>query len=46
MAVDYHSLLMRAVAGKDAVARDQIYKNAFGVIARSHITRELSLIHI
>ena len=45
MAVDYYSLLMRAVAGKDAVARDQIYKDAFGVIARSHITREAAASH-
>ena len=39
MTVDYYSLLMKAVAGKDAVARDQVYKDAFGLIARSHITR-------
>ena len=36
MTVDYYSLLMKAVAGKDAVARDQIYKDAFSLIARSH----------
>ena len=45
MTVDYYSLLMRAVAGMDAVARDQIYKDAFGVIARSHITREAAASH-
>ena len=33
MTVDYYSLLMKAVAGKDAVARDQIYQDAFSVIA-------------
>jgi lipoprotein-anchoring transpeptidase ErfK/SrfK len=45
MTVDYYSLLMKAVAGKDAVARDQIYKDAFGLIARSHITREAAASH-
>src|SRR5215203_1872325 len=40
MTVDYYSLLMKAVAGKDAVARDQIYKDAFGLITKSHLTRE------
>jgi lipoprotein-anchoring transpeptidase ErfK/SrfK len=45
MTVDYYSLLMKAVAGKDAVARDQIYKDAFSLIARSHITREAAASH-
>ena len=45
MTVDYYSLLMKAVAGKDAVARDQIYKDAFSVIARSHLTRETASSH-
>ena len=45
MAVDYYSLLMKAVAGKDAAARDQIYKDAFGLIARSHLTREAAASH-
>ena len=34
MTVDYYSLLMKAVAGKDAVARDQIYKDAFSLITQ------------
>jgi lipoprotein-anchoring transpeptidase ErfK/SrfK len=45
MTVDYYALLMKAVAGKDAVARDQIYKDAFGVITRSHLPREAASSH-
>ena len=45
MTVDYYSLLMKAVAGKDAAARDQIYKDAFSLIARSHLTREAASSH-
>src|SRR4029450_6279694 len=45
MTVDYYSLLMKAVAGKDAIARDQIYKDAFGLITRSHLTREAASSH-
>ena len=45
MTVDYYSLLTKAVAGKDAVARDQIYKDAFSLIARSHLTREAAASH-
>lgn len=44
MTVDY-SLLMKAVPGKDAVARDQIYKDAFSLITRSHLTREAASSH-
>jgi hypothetical protein len=40
MAVDYYSLLTKAVADKDAAARDKIYNDAFGVIKRSHLPRE------
>jgi lipoprotein-anchoring transpeptidase ErfK/SrfK len=40
MAVDYYSLLTNAVAGKDAAARNRIYKDAFGLIARSDLSRE------
>jgi lipoprotein-anchoring transpeptidase ErfK/SrfK len=40
MDVDYYSLLTKAVAGKDAPARDQIYKDAFSLIKRSHLARE------
>ena len=45
MTVDYYSLLMKAVAGKDAAARDQIYKDAFSLIARSRLTREAASSH-
>ena len=45
MTVDYYSLLTKAVAGKDAVARDQIYKDAFNLITRSHLTREAAASH-
>jgi len=45
MTVDYYSLLTKAVAGKDAVARDQIYKEAFNLITRSHLTREAAAAH-
>jgi lipoprotein-anchoring transpeptidase ErfK/SrfK len=45
MTVDYYSLMTKAVAGKDAVARDQIYKDAFGLITRSHLTREAASSH-
>jgi lipoprotein-anchoring transpeptidase ErfK/SrfK len=40
MAVDYYALLTNAVAGKDAAARNRIYKDAFSLIARSDLSRE------
>lgn len=40
MAVDYYSVLMKAVAGKDAAARDKIYRDAFSLITKSHLARE------
>ena len=45
MTVDYYSLLAKAVAGKDAVARDQIYKDAYSLITKSHLTREAAASH-
>ena len=45
MTVDYYSLMTKAVAGKDAAARDQIYKDAFGLITKSHLTREAASSH-
>jgi lipoprotein-anchoring transpeptidase ErfK/SrfK len=45
MTVDYYSLLMKAVAGRDAAARDQIYKDAFSLITRSHLPREAASSH-
>ena len=38
--VDYYALITKAVAGKDAAQRDQIYKDAFGLITRSHLKRQ------
>ena len=40
MTVDYYSLLTKAVAGKDAVARDQIYNDAYALIERSRLPRQ------
>jgi lipoprotein-anchoring transpeptidase ErfK/SrfK len=40
MSADYYSLLTKAVAGKDAIARDRIYKGAYGLIERSNLSRE------
>ena len=46
MNVDYYALLAKAVAGKDAAARDQIYRDAYGLIRKSsHLTREAALSH-
>ncbi|MBR1193943.1 L,D-transpeptidase [Bradyrhizobium sp. AUGA SZCCT0160] len=41
MTVDYYALLTKAVAGKDTLGRDKIYKDAYDLITRSsHLTRE------
>jgi lipoprotein-anchoring transpeptidase ErfK/SrfK len=40
MTVDYYSLLTKAVAGKDAVARDRIYQDASVLIRSSRLPRE------
>lgn len=45
MDVDYYLLLTKAVAGKDAPARHQIYKDAFSLIKRSHLAREAAASH-
>jgi lipoprotein-anchoring transpeptidase ErfK/SrfK len=45
MTVDYYSLLTNAVAGKDAAARDRIYKDAFSLITKSHLPREAAAAH-
>ncbi len=45
MNVDYYSLLTKAVIGKDAIARDRIYKDAYGLIRRSQLTREAATSH-
>lgn len=46
MSADYYSLLTRAVAGKDAIARHQIYRDAYGLIARSNLSREEAAPHV
>ena len=45
MKVDYYALLSKAVAGKDAAARETIYKDAWSLIRRSHLTREAAASH-
>jgi lipoprotein-anchoring transpeptidase ErfK/SrfK len=46
MNVDYYALLTKAVAGKDAAARDQVYKDAYGLVRRSNLSREAASSHI
>src|SRR5271165_6713298 len=46
MTVDYYSLLTKAVAGKDAVARERIFRDAYSLIAKSHLTREAASSHV
>jgi lipoprotein-anchoring transpeptidase ErfK/SrfK len=46
MTVDYYSLLTKAVAGKDAMARDVIYRDARSLIARSNLTRRAASAHV
>ena len=45
MNVDYYALLSKAVAGRDAAARDQIYKNARSLIRKSQLAREAAASH-
>jgi lipoprotein-anchoring transpeptidase ErfK/SrfK len=45
MNVDYYALLSKAVAGKDAAAREAIYKDAWSLIRRSNLTREAASSH-
>jgi lipoprotein-anchoring transpeptidase ErfK/SrfK len=45
MTVDYYSLLTKAVVGKDAIARDRIYKDAYRLIRTSQLTREAAAPH-
>ena len=46
MTVDYYSLLNKAVAGRDATARDRVYRDAHNLIARSDLTRQAASSHI
>jgi lipoprotein-anchoring transpeptidase ErfK/SrfK len=45
MNVDYYALISKAVAGKDAAAREAIYQDAWGLIRRSHLTPEAASAH-
>jgi lipoprotein-anchoring transpeptidase ErfK/SrfK len=45
MDVDYYAVLSKAVAGKDAAARDEIYKDAWSLIRRSRLPREAASAH-
>jgi L,D-transpeptidase catalytic domain len=46
MDVDYYSLLMQAVAGKDAVARGRVYKETYSLIARSKLSGQAAASHV
>src|SRR5262245_22032989 len=46
MSVDYYALLTKAVAGKDAAAREKIYKDAYDLIRNSPVTREVASSHV
>jgi lipoprotein-anchoring transpeptidase ErfK/SrfK len=45
MNVDYYALLTKAIAGRDAAARDKIYRDARSLIRNSHLTREAAASH-
>jgi lipoprotein-anchoring transpeptidase ErfK/SrfK len=45
MNVDYRALLTQAVAGKDADARDRIYRDAYALIGKSRLTPEATSSH-
>jgi lipoprotein-anchoring transpeptidase ErfK/SrfK len=46
MSVDYYSLLTKAVSGKHTAAREKVYKDARGLIARSNLTRQAASTHV
>jgi lipoprotein-anchoring transpeptidase ErfK/SrfK len=46
MSVDYYSLLTKAVAGKDTIARSKIYKDAHNLIERSNLSHRDNVAHI
>jgi len=45
MNVDYYALLKKAIDGKDAAARERIYRDASGLIRRSNLSREAASAH-
>jgi lipoprotein-anchoring transpeptidase ErfK/SrfK len=46
MTVDYYALLTKAVLGKGRAARGKIYKEAYSLIARSNLPRDVGSSHI
>lgn len=44
--MDYYSLLMKAVAGKDSRARGKIYKDAYNLVARSNLSHRDASLHV
>jgi lipoprotein-anchoring transpeptidase ErfK/SrfK len=46
MTVDYYALLTKAVIGKDTLGRDKVYKDAYDLITRSHLNREVAASHV
>ena len=46
MTVDYYALLTKAVADKDTLGRDKVYKDAYDLITRSHLNREVAASHV
>lgn len=46
MTVDYCALLTKAVTGKDTLGRDKVYKDAYDLITRSHLNREVAASHV
>src|SRR3954471_11370400 len=46
MTVDYYALLTKAVTGKDTLGRDKVYKDAYDLITRSHLNREVAASHV
>jgi lipoprotein-anchoring transpeptidase ErfK/SrfK len=46
MTVDYYALLTKAVAGKDTLGRDKVYKDAYDLITKSHLNPEVAASHV
>jgi lipoprotein-anchoring transpeptidase ErfK/SrfK len=46
MTVDYYALLTKAVTGKDTLGRDKVYKDAYDLITKSHLNREVAASHV
>jgi lipoprotein-anchoring transpeptidase ErfK/SrfK len=46
MTVDYYALLTKAVIGKDTLGRDKVYKDAYDLITKSHLNREVAASHV